>query len=84
VPGAVEQRGQRPDVVRAEDHIDPRRLAQQRLPVLLGQAATDRDLHVGVAALARGQVAEVAVQLVVGVLADGAGVEDHHVGVSKL
>jgi hypothetical protein len=84
VPGAVEQRGQRTDVVRAEDDVDPRRLAQHGVSILLRQAATDRDLQVGIAALARSQVAQVAVQLVVGVLAHGAGVEHHHVGVSKI
>ena len=84
VPGPVEQRGQRSDVMRAEYDVDPRHLAQQRLSVLLGQAAADRDLDVGIAALARSQMAEVAVQLVVGVLAHRAGVEDHHIGVGAL
>lgn len=48
------------------------------------QAAADRYLHVGIAALAWRQVAEVAVQLVVGVLADRTGVEDDDVGVSSV
>ena len=81
VPGPFQQRWQRSDVVRAENDVDPRRLAQHAVPVLLGQATAHRNLHVGVAALARRQVAEVAVQLVVGVFPDGAGVEDHHVRV---
>ena len=38
----------------------------------------------GSACFARRQVAEVAVQLVVGVLADGAGVEHHDVGVGAV
>ncbi len=46
VPGAVEQRRQRPDVVGAEDDVHPRRLPQHRVAVLLGQAAADGDLHV--------------------------------------
>ena len=47
--------------------------------VLLGQAAAHRDLHAGGGVLGRQQVAEVAVQPVVGVLADRAGVEHEHV-----
>ena len=48
--------------------------------VLLGQAAADRDLHPGALGLDRREVAEVAVELVVGVLPDRAGVEDDDVG----
>ena len=48
--------------------------------VLLRQAAADRDLHAGPLRLHRRQVAEVAVELVVGVLPHRAGVEDDHVG----
>ncbi len=84
VPGALQQRGQRPDVVGAEDNVYPRRPAQHGVAVFLRQAATDRDLHVGIGALARGQMAEVAVQPVVGVLADGAGVEHHDVGLGTV
>ena len=51
VPGAVEQRRQRADVVGAEHDVHPRRLAQHGVAVLLGQAAADGDLHVGVACL---------------------------------
>ena len=84
VTGPVEQRRQRSDVVGAEHDVDPRRLAQHRVFVFLGQAAAHRDLHVRVAALTRGQMAEVAVELVVGVLAHRAGVEDHHIGVGAV
>ena len=48
--------------------------------VLLGHAAPHRDLHALVAILARLQVTERAVELVVGVLADAAGVEHDDVG----
>ncbi len=44
----------------------------------------DGDLHAGPRGLGRGEVAEVAVQPVVGVLAHGAGVEDDHIGVLAL
>ncbi len=50
---------------------------------LLREAAADRDLHVGVVALDLGEVAERAVQTVVGVLADGAGVDHDDVGVNR-
>ena len=48
--------------------------------VLLGEAAADGDLHAGPLRLDRREVAEVAVELVVGVLPHGAGVEDDDVG----
>jgi hypothetical protein len=51
--------------------------------VLLGQATGDRDLKVGPLLLERLQVPEVAVQLVVGVLADAAGVEHDDVGIGQ-
>ena len=51
------------------------------LPVLLGQAAADGDLQVRALRPASAfRLPEVAVELVVGVLADAAGVEDHDVG----
>ena len=84
VPGAVEQRRQRADVVGAEHDIHPRRPAQHRVAVLLGQATADGDLHVRIGLLARRQVAEVAVELVVGVLPDRAGVEHDDVGVGTV
>src|SRR5690625_2839396 len=68
----------------AEHHVDPWRPAQHAVLVLLGQAAPDRDLHVRVAALVRRQVAQIAVELVVGVLPHRAGVEHHQVGVGAL
>ena len=72
----LEQHRQRPDVVGAEDDVDPRRLLRDGVAVLLRQAAADGDLHAGPLRLDRREVAEVAVEPVVGVLADGAGVED--------
>ena len=65
VPNTTSTHGARSTMVRA---------------VLLRHAAADRDLHVGVARLGRAQLAEVAVELVVGVLAHRAGVEDDDVG----
>ncbi len=80
VAGPVQQCRQGADVVRAEDGVHPRRLLQDGFAVLLGQAAADGDLHARVGCLDRRQHAEVAVELVVRVLPDGAGVEDHDVG----
>ena len=51
--------------------------------VLLGQAAADGDLHARARLLDRMQVAEVAVEPVVGVLPDRAGVEHHDVGLAR-
>ena len=57
---------------------------QHRVAVLLRQASTDGDLHVGVGLLARNEVADVSVQLVVGVLPHRAGVEHDDVGVDSV
>ena len=76
----LEQHRQRPDVVRAEDDVDPRRPAGDLAAVLLRQAAPDGDLHARAGRLDRGQLAEVAVEPVVGVLANGARVEHDDVG----
>ncbi len=66
-------------VVRAEDDIHPRCLRPNDLTVVLGQAAADDDLHVGAPVLDRLQHAQVAVELVVGVLSNAAGVQDDDV-----
>jgi hypothetical protein len=61
--------------VGAEDDVDVGRALDDRRLVLLRQAPADGDLHAGRAVLDRLEVAEVAVELVVGVLAHGAGAE---------
>ena len=53
-------------------------------PILLSQATTDGDLHVGPAVLGRLQLSEVAVELVVGVLPDAAGVEHDDVSIVQV
>ncbi len=68
----------------SENDVDPWRSSQDAVAILLGQTAPDGNLHVRVGLLARGEVADVAVELVVGVLPDRAGVEHHHVGVGPL
>ena len=78
-PGALQQHRQRADVVRAEDDVDPGRAPQDRVLVLLSQAAADGDLHARRPLLRRQQMTEAAVQPVVGVLPHRAGVEDDDV-----
>ncbi len=78
-PGTFQQHGQLADVVGAEDDVDPGGLLDDGVPVLLGQAAADRDLHPRARGLLGGELAEVPVEPVVGVLAHGAGVEDDDV-----
>jgi hypothetical protein len=79
LPGLVEQPRQGADVVRAVDDIDPGGAVGDLLPLHLGQAAADRDLHALVRLLGRQELAEVAVQLVGSVLPDRTGVEYHQV-----
>ena len=74
-PRPLQQRRQRADVVGAEDDVHPGRAARDLAAVLLRQAAADRDLHARPGVLHRAEVAEVAVELVVRVLPDRAGVE---------
>jgi hypothetical protein len=76
----VQQLGGPVHVVGAEHHVDPGRLVTNEVAVLLGEAAGHHDLHVRPAVLDPLEVAEVAVELVVGVLPDAAGVEHHHIG----
>ena len=68
-------------IVGAEHRVDERRLLLNEVAVLLGETAGDRDLHAGLARFGRLQVAERAVEAVVGVLADAARVEHDNVGV---
>ena len=49
VAGPLQQRRQGSDVVGAEDDVDPGRLLEDGLAVLLREAAADGDLHARVA-----------------------------------
>ena len=84
VPGPFEEGGRVGKVVRAEHDVDVPGALRDQLAVLLGQTASHRDLQVGPRCLERLQPAELAVELVVGVLTDAAGVEHHHVGVVEI
>ena len=68
-------------VVGAEHDVDVARLLADEIAILLGEAAADHDLQVRARVLERLEVTERAVELVVGVLADAAGVEHHDIGV---
>ena len=82
--GLVDQLGGAMDVVRAEHDVDPRRPLAHDVAVLLRQAAGDDDLPTVALGLPALQPAEVAVQPVVGVLPDAAGVDHDHVGVGLI
>ena len=79
--GAAQQLRCGRQVVGPEDDVDVPRALDDALAVHLGEAAPDGDLEPGSARAERLQLAEVAVELVVGVLPDAAGVEDDDVGV---
>ena len=68
-------------VVRPEHDIDVRRPLANQVAVLLGQATGNHDLQIGPRLLHRLEMTQVAVELVVGVLTDAAGVEHDHIGV---
>ena len=74
------QLGSPTHVVGAEHHVDVAGLLADELAILLGQAAGDRDLHVGLGVLEPLEVTQLAVELVVGVLTDAARVEHDDVG----
>jgi hypothetical protein len=81
LPRGVQQLDGPVHVVGAHDDVDVTGPGLDEVAVLLGQAAAHDDLEPGPGVLLRLQVTELAVELVVGVLTDAAGVEDHHVGV---
>ena len=79
--GLVEQLGGPVHVVRAHHDVDVLGLRRDEVAILLGEAARHDDLAALPGVLPRLQMAEIAVQLVVGVLPDAARVEHHDVGV---
>ena len=79
--GGLAQEGRGPgQIVGPEHHVDVRCPLADLLPVHLGQAPAHRDLHAGSALAQCLEVAQVPVELVVRILTDAAGVEDHHIG----
>ena len=79
-----EQLGRPVHVVRAHHDVDVTGAAAHLVTVLLRQATGHDDLSTVALRLPRLQVAEVAVQLVVRVLADAARVQHHDVGVVEI
>ena len=77
----VEQIENAVGVVGAEHHIDPVGPCPHQVLVLLGGAPSNGDAHAWAALLCRFQQTEVAVQLLVGVVADRARVENDQIGV---
>ena len=67
----------------ADDQVDVRRPLEDQLLIFLGHAAEDADDLVGLLALGVLQPAQRAVDLVLGMLADAAGVEQDRVGVAR-
>mmetsp|Transcript_24847 Transcript_24847/g.59998 ORF Transcript_24847/g.59998 Transcript_24847/m.59998 type:complete len:430 (+) Transcript_24847:402-1691(+) len=80
----LEQISQTVRILRPHDQIDLRDPPQQRLALLLRDAAGDHDRHVLPRPLANGVGPQEGVDLRLRVLADGAGVEDHHLGGARL
>ncbi len=79
--GELDEVGGAVHVVRAEDDVDPRGFAPDRVALVLGKAPAHHDLHARPPIFHRLQHTEVAVELVVGVLSDAAAVEHHDIGV---
>ncbi len=68
-------------VVRTQDDVDVGRPGPNQLAIFLGEAARHDELHRRMLVLEALQMAEIAVEPVVGVLADAARVQDDDVGV---
>jgi hypothetical protein len=79
--GLAQQLGRAVDVVRPHHDVDVAGLGGDELAVFLGKAARHDYLTTLASVLPGPEVAEVAVELVVGVLADAARVEHDDVGI---
>jgi len=75
----ADQVGELGDVVGAEHDVDQIEPVEQRFPLLLRHAAGHRDDQVATLLLERPEPADRAHELVVGLLADAAGVQDDQV-----
>jgi hypothetical protein len=76
----VNQRGQLIELAGAAENIHVRETLENVRPVALGHAADHADDHARVGRLARTELAEAGPDFLLGVFADGAGVEDDDVG----
>ncbi len=80
----VEEARQLGDVVGADDEIDAAGAREQALPLLLRDAAGDDHGQLPAGALLLGEAAHLAEELLLGLLAHAAGVEDDDVGLGGL
>ena len=76
----VEQVDHPVHIVGAEDDVYPSGAVPDEISVLLRRASPNQDPETGPLLLQGPQRSQVAVELVVGVLPDAAGVEHHHIG----
>jgi hypothetical protein len=79
-----DQIGNLMQLARADDQIDVRRTLENHPLIFLSHAAQDADDFVGILLLGILQTAERAINLVFGVLANTAGVEQDRVGVARI
>ena len=63
----------------AKHHVNPRGFFDNQVTIFLGQTTTNCDLEVRVLLLFGKEGSEVSIELVIRVLTDGAGVEDHNI-----
>jgi len=76
----LDEVGQGPQIVRPHHDVDLGKALQKPLAILLGQAPGHGQDQVGALGLQALEVAEATVDLLIGVVPDAAGIEDHHVG----
>ncbi|MPL97135.1 hypothetical protein SDC9_43323 [bioreactor metagenome] len=82
--GGGDHLGQAVIVLRTDDQIDERHPAHDLGALGLRNAAGDADLQIGLRLLERAQPAEVGIDLLGRLLADVAGVEQHHVRLGRI
>ena len=77
----AKQRWRRGKIVCPHHNIDVSCAFLDPTTIFLGETTSHRNLESGLLALDGGEMAQVAVELVISVLSDTAGIEDHHIGV---
>ncbi len=82
--GLGEEGGRVREVVGSEHDVNPGSPPRDLPAILLREAAAHGDLHARTSGLHGGQVTEIAVEAVVGVLAHSAGVEHHEIRLVSL
>ena len=77
--GAFQQCWQRTQVMRTEDNVHPWGLLYDDVLILLGQAATDGNLHAWVSILDWFELSQRAIKAIVRILSNGTGVENDQI-----